>query len=138
MRKSPLHSCRWDGDILMNHNSEYLPGSASLPTSPVAPVAPSSAVASRLARSSSDSQAEKGTSCGWSMNKMILNRHYLHSKLTTIYCTFLGFHQFLTLSLFPQAVLHSESNLSSSPLSTRRTVYWLSTLYLCTSLGLLK
>ncbi|XP_034388249.1 arfaptin-1 isoform X3 [Cyclopterus lumpus] len=35
-------------------------GSASLPTSPVAPVAPSSAVASRLARSSSDSQAEKG------------------------------------------------------------------------------
>ncbi|XP_029298248.1 arfaptin-1 isoform X3 [Cottoperca gobio] len=36
-------------------------GSASLPTSPVAPVAPSSAVASRLARSSSDSQAEKGT-----------------------------------------------------------------------------
>jgi len=45
----------------MNRNSEYLPGSASLPTSPVAPVAPSSAVASRLARSSSDSQAEKGT-----------------------------------------------------------------------------
>lgn len=45
----------------MNHNSEYLPGSASLPTSPVAPVAPSSAVGSRLARSSSDSQAEKGT-----------------------------------------------------------------------------
>ncbi|KAK5865750.1 hypothetical protein PBY51_019995 [Eleginops maclovinus] len=36
-------------------------GSASLPTSPVAPVAPSSTVASRLARSSSDSQAEKGT-----------------------------------------------------------------------------
>ncbi|XP_036933723.1 arfaptin-1 isoform X1 [Acanthopagrus latus] len=35
-------------------------GSASLPTSPVAPVAPNSAVASRLARSSSDSQAEKG------------------------------------------------------------------------------
>ncbi|XP_026216032.1 arfaptin-1 isoform X3 [Anabas testudineus] len=35
-------------------------GSASLPTSPVAPVAPSSVVASRLARSSSDSQAEKG------------------------------------------------------------------------------
>lgn len=35
-------------------------GSASLPTSPVAPVAPSSAVGSRLARSSSDSQAEKG------------------------------------------------------------------------------
>ncbi|XP_037326911.2 arfaptin-1 isoform X1 [Pungitius pungitius] len=35
-------------------------GSASLPTSPVTPVAPSSAVASRLARSSSDSQAEKG------------------------------------------------------------------------------
>uniref|UniRef100_A0A7N8Y2J7 ADP-ribosylation factor interacting protein 1 (arfaptin 1) n=1 Tax=Mastacembelus armatus TaxID=205130 RepID=A0A7N8Y2J7_9TELE len=35
-------------------------GSASLPTSPVAPVAPSSAVASRLARSSSDSQADKG------------------------------------------------------------------------------
>ncbi|XP_029006832.1 arfaptin-1 isoform X2 [Betta splendens] len=35
-------------------------GSASLPTSPVAPVAPSSAVASRLARSSSVSQAEKG------------------------------------------------------------------------------
>ncbi|XP_029358153.1 arfaptin-1 isoform X3 [Echeneis naucrates] len=35
-------------------------GSASLPTSPVAPVAPSSAVASRLARSSSDSQAEQG------------------------------------------------------------------------------
>ncbi|GLD52222.1 arfaptin-1 [Lates japonicus] len=35
-------------------------GSASLPTSPVAPVAPSSAVASRLARSASDSQAEKG------------------------------------------------------------------------------
>ncbi|XP_008295209.1 arfaptin-1 isoform X1 [Stegastes partitus] len=36
-------------------------GSASLPTSPVAPVAPSSAVASRLARSNSDSQAETGT-----------------------------------------------------------------------------
>ncbi|XP_068583003.1 arfaptin-1 isoform X3 [Cebidichthys violaceus] len=36
-------------------------GSASLPTSPVTPVSPSSAVASRLARSSSDSQAEKGT-----------------------------------------------------------------------------
>lgn len=36
-------------------------GSASLPSSPVTPVAPSSAVASRLARSSSDSQAEKGT-----------------------------------------------------------------------------
>ncbi|XP_023149312.2 arfaptin-1 isoform X1 [Amphiprion ocellaris] len=35
-------------------------GSASLPTSPMAPVAPSSAVASRLARSNSDSQAEKG------------------------------------------------------------------------------
>ncbi|XP_070683840.1 arfaptin-1 isoform X1 [Pempheris klunzingeri] len=35
-------------------------GSASLPTSPVTPVAPSSAVASRLARSSSDSHAEKG------------------------------------------------------------------------------
>ncbi|XP_040041647.2 arfaptin-1 isoform X3 [Gasterosteus aculeatus] len=35
-------------------------GSASLPTSPVTPVAPSSAVASRLARSCSDSQAEKG------------------------------------------------------------------------------
>nr|XP_020469995.1 arfaptin-1 isoform X3 [Monopterus albus]XP_020469996.1 arfaptin-1 isoform X3 [Monopterus albus]XP_020469997.1 arfaptin-1 isoform X3 [Monopterus albus] len=33
-------------------------GSASLPTSPVASVAPSSAVASRLARSSSDSQTE--------------------------------------------------------------------------------
>ncbi|XP_026158827.1 arfaptin-1 isoform X4 [Mastacembelus armatus] len=46
--------------MLMNRNSEYLPGSASLPTSPVAPVAPSSAVASRLARSSSDSQADKG------------------------------------------------------------------------------
>lgn len=53
----------WQGsDMLINHNSEYLPGSASLPTSPVAPIAPSSAVASRLARSSSDSQAEKGTS----------------------------------------------------------------------------
>ncbi|XP_062244797.1 arfaptin-1 isoform X1 [Platichthys flesus] len=36
-------------------------GSASLPTSPVALVAPSSAVAGRLARSSSDSQAEQGT-----------------------------------------------------------------------------
>ncbi|XP_039879675.1 arfaptin-1 isoform X3 [Simochromis diagramma] len=36
-------------------------GSASLPTSPMSPVAPSSAVASRLARSSSDSQAEKGS-----------------------------------------------------------------------------
>ncbi|XP_045904168.1 arfaptin-1 isoform X3 [Micropterus dolomieu] len=35
-------------------------GSASLPATPVAPIAPSSAVASRLARSSSDSQAEKG------------------------------------------------------------------------------
>ncbi|XP_068178008.1 arfaptin-1 isoform X3 [Antennarius striatus] len=35
-------------------------GSASLPSSPVAPVAPSSAVASRLARSMSDSQADKG------------------------------------------------------------------------------
>ncbi|KAF7667177.1 hypothetical protein LDENG_00072660 [Lucifuga dentata] len=41
-------------------------GSASLPTSPVAPVAPSSAVASRLARSFSDSQAEKGTMKGQS------------------------------------------------------------------------
>ncbi|CAK6972378.1 arfaptin-1 isoform X3 [Scomber scombrus] len=60
MRNSPLHSCRSDGDILMNHNSEYLPGSASLPTSPVTPVAPSTAVAGRLARSVSDSQAEKG------------------------------------------------------------------------------
>ncbi|XP_071770574.1 arfaptin-1 isoform X1 [Centroberyx gerrardi] len=39
-------------------------GSASQPTSPVAPVAPSSAVASRLARSASDSQAEKGTMKG--------------------------------------------------------------------------
>ncbi|XP_075890015.1 arfaptin-1 isoform X4 [Nelusetta ayraudi] len=37
-------------------------GSASLPTSPVTPVAPSSAVASRLARSASDSEAQKGTS----------------------------------------------------------------------------
>lgn len=46
----------------MGHNSKYLPGSASLPTSPVAPVAPSSAIASRLARSSSDSHVEKGTS----------------------------------------------------------------------------
>ncbi|XP_041838825.1 arfaptin-1 isoform X2 [Melanotaenia boesemani] len=36
-------------------------GSASLPTSPVTPVAPSSAVASRLARSSSESQTDKGT-----------------------------------------------------------------------------
>ncbi|CAN9510568.1 unnamed protein product [Ophioblennius macclurei] len=36
-------------------------GSASLPTSPVTPVAPSSAVASRLARSASCSQAEQGT-----------------------------------------------------------------------------
>lgn len=36
-------------------------GSASLPSSPVTPVAPSSAVASRLARSSSCSQAEQGT-----------------------------------------------------------------------------
>ncbi|KAM4595066.1 arfaptin-1 [Fundulus diaphanus] len=35
-------------------------GSASLPSSPVTPVAPSSAVASRLARSFSDSRAEKG------------------------------------------------------------------------------
>ena len=62
MRNSPLHLWWQDGDnILMNDHSEYLPGSASLPTSPVAPVAPSSAVASRLARSSSDSQAEKGT-----------------------------------------------------------------------------
>lgn len=61
MRTSPLTLCWRDGDKLMNHNSEYLPGSASLPTSPVAPVAPSSAVASRLARSSSASQAEKGT-----------------------------------------------------------------------------
>ena len=46
----------------MGHNFKYLPGSASLPTSPVAPVAPSSNVASRLARSFSDSHAEKGTS----------------------------------------------------------------------------
>lgn len=61
MRHYSLNLCRRDGDILMNNNSEYLPGSASLPTSPVAPVAPSSAVASRLARSFSDSQAEKGT-----------------------------------------------------------------------------
>ncbi|XP_029909559.1 LOW QUALITY PROTEIN: arfaptin-1 [Myripristis murdjan] len=36
-------------------------GSASQPTSPVAPVAPSSVVASRLARSASDSEAVKGT-----------------------------------------------------------------------------
>ncbi|KAM4750642.1 arfaptin-1 isoform 2-T4 [Anableps anableps] len=36
-------------------------GSASLPSSPVTPVSPSSAVASRLARSFSDSQAEEGT-----------------------------------------------------------------------------
>ncbi|XP_024115476.1 arfaptin-1 isoform X3 [Oryzias melastigma] len=36
-------------------------GSASLPSSPVSPVAPSSAVASRLARSSSDSQTQEGT-----------------------------------------------------------------------------
>ncbi|XP_047435003.1 arfaptin-1 isoform X1 [Mugil cephalus] len=36
-------------------------GSASLPTSPVTPVAPSSAVASRLARSASASQADKDT-----------------------------------------------------------------------------
>ncbi|KAM6972050.1 arfaptin-1 isoform 3-T3 [Aplochiton taeniatus] len=36
-------------------------GSASQPTSPVVPVAPSSAVASRLARSASDSKAETGT-----------------------------------------------------------------------------
>ncbi|XP_029949044.1 arfaptin-1 isoform X3 [Salarias fasciatus] len=36
-------------------------GSASLPASPVTPVAPSSAVASRLARSSSCSQAEQGS-----------------------------------------------------------------------------
>ncbi|XP_017263273.1 arfaptin-1 isoform X1 [Kryptolebias marmoratus] len=36
-------------------------GSASVPTSPVTPVAPSSAVATRLARSCSNSQAEKGT-----------------------------------------------------------------------------
>lgn len=53
----------WRGsDMLINHNSEYLTGSASLPTSPVSPIAPSSTVASRLARSFSDSQAEKGTS----------------------------------------------------------------------------
>ncbi len=62
MRYLPRHLCWQDGDKLMNQYSEYLPGSASLPTSPVAPVAPSSAVASRLARSSSDSQAETGTS----------------------------------------------------------------------------
>lgn len=37
-------------------------GSASLPTSPVTPVAPSSVVASRLARSASDSQARQGSS----------------------------------------------------------------------------
>lgn len=61
MRISPLARVCQEGGILMNHNSEYLPGSASLPTSPVAPVAPSSAVASRLARSFSDSQADKGT-----------------------------------------------------------------------------
>ena len=60
-KKSPFHVFRLDGDKLMNDNFEYLPGSASLPTSPVAPVAPSSTVASRLARSSSDSQAETGT-----------------------------------------------------------------------------
>ncbi|KAM4585197.1 arfaptin-1 isoform 1-T2 [Odontesthes bonariensis] len=36
-------------------------GSASLPASPVSPVAPGSAVASRLARSFSDCQAEKGS-----------------------------------------------------------------------------
>ncbi|XP_056891014.1 arfaptin-1 isoform X3 [Takifugu flavidus] len=43
----------------INESGPYK-GSASLPTSPVTPIAPSSAVASRLARSSSDSQAEKG------------------------------------------------------------------------------
>ncbi len=48
---------------------------------------------------------------------MILNRHHLHTKLTAVYFTLLGFHQFLTCSLFPQAVLHSESNLSSSSFS---------------------
>lgn len=39
----------------------YLPGSASLPTSPVTPVAPSMAVGDRLARSASDSRPETGT-----------------------------------------------------------------------------
>ncbi|XP_076001474.1 arfaptin-1 isoform X3 [Genypterus blacodes] len=39
-------------------------GSASAPTSPVVPVAPSLAVASRLARSSSESHAEQGTMKG--------------------------------------------------------------------------
>ncbi|XP_006796194.1 arfaptin-1 [Neolamprologus brichardi] len=54
-------------------------GSASLPTSPVSPVAPSSAVASRLARSSSDSQAEKGTSKRWCMNQM--KQHHFLRKI---------------------------------------------------------
>lgn len=63
VRNPPLQLCRWEGEPskLTNHHFEYLPGSASQPTSPVAPVAPSSAVASRLARSASDSEAVKGT-----------------------------------------------------------------------------
>ncbi|XP_067106695.1 arfaptin-1 isoform X1 [Osmerus mordax] len=47
-------------------------GSASQPTSPVASVAPSSAVASRLARSASDSQAETGTMRGPSQSGAVV------------------------------------------------------------------
>lgn len=65
----------------MNRNSEYLPGSASLPTSPVAPVAPSSAVASRLARSSSDSQAEKGTCSVYELDNAASSRIKLTRSL---------------------------------------------------------
>ncbi|KAI3353370.1 hypothetical protein L3Q82_019904 [Scortum barcoo] len=56
-------------------------GSASLPTSPVTPVAPSSAVASRLARSSSDSQAEKGTLQRSTGSPLQCTRQILSEKL---------------------------------------------------------
>ena len=46
--------------LLMSRHCEYLPGSASLPTSPATPVAPSMAVGGRLARSASASQPETG------------------------------------------------------------------------------
>ena len=51
--------------LLMSRHCEYLPGSASLPTSPTTPVAPSMAVGGRLARSASASQPETGKAQEW-------------------------------------------------------------------------
>ena len=96
--------------MLINPNSGYLPGSASLPTSPVAPIAPSSAVASRLARSSSDSQAEKGTSGEYELAHVTATG----TKLTCRLFFPSGLLPFLTCSLYLQAVLTSKT-LSSLP-----------------------